>query len=136
MQLLKNQSMKNRTFTINLMMRLLFGFSLFLSTYLALMPTTEMPNLFNFWDKFQHGLGFFVLTLIAGLAYPNRTKIIYIALILYGAFIEIAQHTFTTTRLGEVSDLLADMIGVALGACTYMIFLNIIKYFKTNKSKV
>ena len=136
LKLTKNQHMKNRAFSTNIMMQVLFGFSILLSTYLALMPTADMPNIFNIWDKFQHALGFIALTLIASLAYSNKTKLIYIALILYGAFIEIAQHAFTTTRLGEVSDLLADIIGVVLGACIYMICLNVISYIKTNKSIV
>lgn len=136
LKLPKYQQMKNRAFSISLMMRVLLGFSLLLSTYLALMPSIDMLNIFNIWDKFQHALGFIALTVIASLAYPNKTKLIYIALILYGAFIEIAQHAFTTTRLGEVSDLWADIIGVALGACIYVICLNIIKYINTNKSIV
>lgn len=41
-------------------------------------------------------------------------------LILYGATIEILQSTLTTTRFGEVSDSLADGVGVMFGIIIYL----------------
>jgi VanZ family protein len=88
---------------------------------MALIPIEDVPNPFNLWDKTQHALAFVVLTITGCLAYPKKTKVVYIGLILYGASIEIMQSTFTTTRVGEISDLLADTVGVGIGFIIYLV---------------
>jgi VanZ family protein len=40
---------------------------------------------------------------------------------LYGVAIEVIQSNFTTTRFGEISDLLADVIGIAAGWAIYLL---------------
>ncbi len=88
---------------------------------MALIPIEDAPNPFNLWDKAQHALTFVVLTITGCLAYPQKTKVVDIGLILYGASIEIMQRTLTTTRVGEISDLLADIVGVGIGFIIYLV---------------
>lgn len=87
---------------------------------MALIPSADVPNPFNLWDKAQHALAFVVLTLTGSLAYRKNTTAVYVGLILYGSTIEILQSTLTTTRFGEVSDLLADGVGVVVGFVIYL----------------
>ena len=91
------------------------------TTIMALIPIEDVPNPFNLWDKAQHALTFIVLTITGCLAYPQKTKVVDIGLILYGASIEIMQCTWTTTRVGEISDLLADIVGVGIGFIIYLV---------------
>lgn len=91
------------------------------TTIMALIPIEDVPNPFNLWDKAQHALTFVVLTITGCLAYPQKTKVVDIGLILYGASIEIMQRTLTTTRVGEISDLLADCVGVGVGFIIYWV---------------
>lgn len=91
------------------------------TTIMALIPIEDVPNPFNLWDKTQHALAFVVLTITGCLAYPQKTKVVYIGLILYGASIEIMQSTLTITRIGEISDLLADSVGVGIGFIIYLL---------------
>jgi VanZ family protein len=99
----------------------IFACSLVLTTIMALIPSQIAPNPFNLWDKAAHALAFVVLSLSASFAYPTKTKRLYIGLLLYGAGIEVLQHTMTTTRTGETADLLADAVGVLLGSSMYFI---------------
>lgn len=97
---------------------------------MAFIPNTQIPDAFNFWDKAQHALAFAVLTITGNLAYPKLTKALYAGLIAYGAAIEVFQSTLTSTRFGEVSDLLADSVGVAIGFAVYFVVRKIInKHF-------
>jgi LPXTG-motif cell wall-anchored protein len=78
---------------------------------LSLVPVTpELPT--TGWDKSNHFLGFFVLTMLGLAAYPRRPVIVLAGLLLYGGLIEILQ-AFTTYRSAELADLMADGIGVA-----------------------
>ena len=93
---------------------------------MAFIPSTQIPDAFNLWDKAQHALAFAVLTITGNLAYPKLTKAVYAGLIAYGAAIEIFQSKLTSTRFGEVSDLLADSVGVAIGFAVYFVVRKVI----------
>lgn len=108
-------------------MQLLFACCIIFTSVMAFIPITEIPNAFNLWDKVQHALAFAVLTIAGNLAYPRNTKLVYIGLILYGMAIEVIQSTLTTTRFGEVSDLLADGVGIAAGFAVYFVARKITK---------
>lgn len=94
---------------------------------MAFIPSTEIPDAFNLWDKAQHALAFALLTITGNLAYPKLIKAVYVGLIVYGAAIEVFQSTLTSTRFGEVSDLLADSVGVAIGLAVYFAARKVIK---------
>ncbi len=72
-------------------------------------PSGWMPN-----DKVMHFLVFFALALSFIQAFVRPIWQMFSALALYGAFIEVAQASFTR-RMGDPLDWLADVAGV-LGA--------------------
>jgi len=108
-------------------MQLLFACCIIFTLVMAFIPITDIPSAFSLWDKAQHALAFTVLTIAGSLAYPKLTKVVYIGLVLYGAAIELIQSTLTTTRFGEVSDLLADGVGIAIGFAVYFVARKVIK---------
>ncbi|CAN7219411.1 VanZ family protein [Variovorax paradoxus] len=67
------------------------------------------------WDKSNHALGFAVLGLLGQLAWPGRTAIVLTTLLAYGGLIELLQ-SLTPDRVAEATDLLADWVGLLLGA--------------------
>lgn len=102
-------------------MPIIFGCCLLFTTIMALIPVPEVPGMFNFWDKAQHALAFVALTVMASFAFPSKLKNVYLGLFLYGASIELTQMFFTTTRVGEVSDFIADGLGISIGFCIYLL---------------
>ena len=84
---------------------------------LALSPAPYLPPLeiFNWWDKAQHAIGFGTLTVLAVLAYPQVSKYrVAVLLILQGVAIEVLQYV-GGYRYGDWQDAVADAVGVALG---------------------
>lgn len=80
---------------------------------LALLPTSvNIPT--TGWDKFNHVFAFCVLSFLSFLAYTNHHLRLLILLLAYGGLIEVMQ-SFTSYRLAEWADLLADGIGICLG---------------------
>jgi len=80
---------------------------------LSLAPATELTPTTG-WDKSNHALAFSVLAILGCLAYSTRIQIVLVGLVLYGGFIEILQ-SLTPYHLAEWGDLVADIIGVAIG---------------------
>ena len=91
-----------------LAMLALLVLSLAPSSIASALPTTG-------WDKGNHALGFVVLGLLGQWAWPGRTAIVLTALLAYGGLIELLQ-SFTPDRVAEAADLLADWVGLLLGA--------------------
>ena len=86
-------------------------------TGLALSPAPYLPplDIFNWWDKAQHTIGYGTLMVTALSAYPNTSKIWLAALLgLHGCLIEVLQY-FSGYRYGDWQDALADGVGVLLG---------------------
>ncbi len=95
-------------------------------TIASLVPVTMLPpQTFNIWDKAQHAFGFGWLALIGLLAYPERPWRLAACLLLYGGAIELAQAA-TGWRYGEWLDLLADGVGIALGALLWFGLRNVL----------
>ena len=81
---------------------------------LSLAPlSADLPT--TGWDKGNHALGFAVLGLLGQWAWPGRTAIVLTTLLAYGGLIELLQ-SFTPDRSAEAVDLLADWVGLLLGA--------------------
>lgn len=100
----------------HLLLKTAFWANVLLVGALSLAPVTELPaQVFNIWDKAQHAGGFLLLVILGGLAYPTRRGKVLIGLLFYGALIEVAQ-SLTGWRNGDLLDLLADAVGVWLGA--------------------
>lgn len=83
--------------------------------FLATMPANEAPDPTG-WDKANHALAFYVLTLLAALAYPRRS-LGWVALMLcgFGVLIEGVQTIPMLGRSTEFADLLGDIVGVLIG---------------------
>lgn len=80
---------------------------------LSLLPLgADVPT--TGWDKANHLLAFATLAVLGCLAYPGRIPATLLALLAYGALIEILQ-SFTDYRSAEWADWLADAIGLIVG---------------------
>ncbi len=92
-------------------------------TGLALSPAPYLPplDIFNWWDKAQHAIGYGSLTVSALLAYPHKSKWKLAALLCFhGCLIEILQYS-SGYRYGDWQDALADGLGVALGLAFFVL---------------
>ncbi|WP_310451079.1 VanZ family protein [Sulfuritalea sp.] len=80
---------------------------------LSLAPTSaELPT--TGWDKSNHFIGFFALAVFGLRGYPKQGIALVAGLAIFGGLIEILQ-SFTTYRLAEWADWIADDIGVVAG---------------------
>ncbi len=75
-------------------------------------PMIVLPHQIN--DKMIHGFIFFILSLLADFSFiPSNNKIKKSLWLLgFGIAIEAAQHFFTTTRMAEFMDVVADVTGI------------------------
>jgi len=80
---------------------------------LALIPSPP-PMITTGWDKSNHLLAFAVMAWLGCKAFPQRVAYTLLALLAYGALIEILQ-SFTPTRSAEWLDLFADSLGIVVG---------------------
>lgn len=111
--------------SISAIAKLGFWATFLVLTYLFLVPQQFLaPEIFDWWDKLQHSLAFGVLTMLGLIGYClNQAKVraVVLALVTYGALIEILQ-SLSGWRYGEFRDWLADVLGVviALGIYCYI----------------
>jgi len=92
----------------------LFWLVLFATYISAILPQDIAPTLGPISDKWTHLLAFSVLTLLLRFAYRITIIQTVFSLFLYGILIEVSQY-FTPNRCAEILDVVADMIGVAIG---------------------
>ena len=96
------------------MWRWLLALAMLTLMALSLAPaTTPLPS--TGWDKTNHLLGFALLAFLGQRAFPGRTVAVLCGLLAYGGLIEILQ-SFTPDRVAEMGDLLADGLGLLIGA--------------------
>ena len=96
-------------------------------TCLALSPAPYLPplDIFNWWDKAQHAIGYGTLMASALLAYPKVSKLSLAALLcLHGCLIEVLQY-FSGYRYGDWQDALADGVGVIVALVVFVIVSNL-----------
>lgn len=112
------QSTKHKSMNkFHLSLKILFWASFVSLNVLALSPAPYLPplDIFNWWDKAQHAIGFGTLTVLAVLAYPEVSKLrIAILLMALGVLIEVLQY-FSGYRFGDWQDAVADGVGVWVG---------------------
>ena len=83
-------------------------------TVLALLPVEHLQSpVFDWWDKAQHALAFWVLTGWALWLWPVSVPRVLLVMLAYGAGLELAQWA-VGWRFAEWADLAADAVGVAL----------------------
>ena len=80
-------------------------------TVVMVLPASELPAI-DMWDKAEHAVVFFVLTLLVWLAYPQRAlALLSVWLFAYGVGIECVQY-FIPSRSFSLLDVLADTVGI------------------------
>ena len=98
---------------------------------LSLIKIEKQPIQVNGLDKIQHGLAYFVLTLLWLLALKKakiKVILVIISCFLYGIVIEALQVTTTSYRSGEVLDVVANSTGILIAYILY------ISFFKKNEA--
>lgn len=113
--------------------RILLSLDLLAISALAFMPGPEVP-VTTHWDKGDHTLAFFSLSLLARFAWPQQPFLrIALALVGYGMFIEIVQ-AFLPTRDAEVLDILADSTGIVVYVVSAWLFSKLNTVFSLKRS--
>lgn len=80
-----------------------------------LMPATRAPVAVSDFDKLAHVAGFMLLTLWFCGVYRRRAyPWVAIAMLLFGVLTEYLQYAFTRSRSGDLMDVVADGVGIAL----------------------
>lgn len=103
--------------------RFAFWCGLLILTVLSLLPVENLPpQVLDVWDKAQHAAGFALLTASGLLAYGRHATRLCSGLLVHGGLIELAQ-SFTGWRYGDWADLLADAIGILMGALLVLMIL-------------
>jgi len=99
--------------------------------FLSLIPTSSLSSgLFDWWDKAQHALAFFCLSISGTLSYQKSIGKVLFGLILYGALIEALQW-FSGIREGQVADWFADFIGAIIGGTLTFLYVRRKWYLRT-----
>lgn len=79
---------------------------------LTLMPLST-PQAIPGTDKIHHIIAFIALTLPCAAFYPKALFKVVVAAVVYGALIEVLQPYIG--RSGELTDFLADLVGIGIG---------------------
>jgi len=91
----------------------LFWIALAFSLTKAFVLPRKMFRIFH-WDKAEHFLAFYILTLLAAAAFPRRPLLsIAVALSLLGAGIEVVQALPIISRDSDFWDWFADTLAIA-----------------------
>jgi VanZ family protein len=99
-----------------------FWAALLFTLFSAFAPSSQVENLLP-WDKAQHFLAFYVLSVLGAAAFPKRSLIVIGSVLSgLGALIELVQATPFVARDGDVFDWVADTVAivVALGPVVLM----------------
>lgn len=120
-----------------MLFRVVFWSCFIALTGLALSPAPYLPplDIFNWWDKAQHAIGYCTLMVTALFAYPNTSRIRLAALLgLHGCLIEVLQY-FSGYRFGDWQDAAADGVGVLMGLVIAALLKKLFsKYLQTAKN--
>ena len=94
----------------------LFVFALTGVSVFALWPgDSDPPSLFG-RHVINHIFAFLVLTMLARAAWPHIRRVwLFLALMVYGALIELLQAIPALQRTASLADLVTDAIGIAIG---------------------
>jgi len=103
-------------------------------TFLSLKESFSFTsNFFSFTDKIFHFGAYILLTILWSRylmlldpSYPIKKVLIIVAIILttYGIIIEVLQTELTKNRVGEVEDVIANILGILFGAIVFRYIIN------------
>jgi len=86
---------------------------------MCILPSRDLPDP-GTGDKFEHLAAWFILTMTGYILAPRRLLAIPAFALAYGAFIEVAQFLAPTGRHGDVTDLVADSVGVGIAVVLFL----------------
>ncbi|MFA9290395.1 MAG: VanZ family protein [Solirubrobacteraceae bacterium] len=101
------------------MIKYLFYASLFIILIVTQTPIKKPIIDISYFDKVEHFLSFFYLTIIGFLSYNNKKIRILLFLLFYGFLIELLQATLPFNRQFDLLDLLANCFGIISGYFVY-----------------
>lgn len=84
-----------------------------------MLPSEDLPDP-GTGDRFEHTAAWFVLTATGYILAPARRLLIPAFALTYGVVIEAAQALSPAGRHGDLRDLVADALGVALATVGYL----------------
>lgn len=90
----------------------LYGLAVCILGYMTLAPTKDVPGAELVWDKAEHSVAWAVLTASGLVLSTKRRWAIGVFAFGFGATIEVLQTFLPLGRDGEVSDLVADSLGI------------------------
>jgi VanZ family protein len=90
--------------------------------YLTLAPGKDVPGVGLVWDKAEHAISWAVLTGAGLLLSTKRRWAIGIFAFVFGAAIEVLQATLPFGRDGDVLDLTADTVGIAVAYAVWLVW--------------
>ena len=90
-----------------------FGGAVAVLLWLSLAPVDALPPV-SFWDKAEHALAYVVLTGLGLILFASRWRLVLGGVFLLGALIEVLQSVMGLGRQGDLIDLLADALGIAV----------------------
>jgi len=93
----------------------LYALAALILLVLCSIPSEDLPDP-GTGDRFEHTAAWFVLTLTGFVLAPRRQLAIPTFALAYGVAIEVLQAVMPFGRHGDLRDLLADVVGIAL-AC-------------------
>jgi VanZ family protein len=105
---------------------------------LCLEPASELPKVeINNVDKLVHFTFHFVFIILWYLYLNSKDKIVnyktpvilFFVSLVFGILVELSQQIFTTSRKGD----LLDVISNSIGAFTAILFLLLFQYYSNNK---
>jgi VanZ family protein len=96
------------------LMPTLFWVAMLVVTYL-LLANLAPPNIkVEYVDKLEHAFVFMGLTCMALIAWPQRKRLVFIGLTIFGGAMELAQQAFASYRQATLGDWAADIVGILI----------------------
>ena len=110
--------------TLNIF-RILFWLLLGIILAISLMPAADAPTVFAY-DKLNHGLAFFTLSLMARLLWPRtNAAFLLVLLMVFGGGIELLQFSMGLGRDADWMDFAADIVAIVLGLLAGKLFWSV-----------
>jgi len=96
----------------------LYALAVAILLYLCLAPSDELPTV-NLWDKEEHALAWFVLTVTGLTLSHERPRAIALFAFFLGVFVEIVQGLMGFGRDADWHDVAADSVGITAAFIGY-----------------
>jgi VanZ family protein len=99
-----------------------YGLACLMLLYITLAPGKDVPGVGLVWDKAEHATAWAVLTGAGLLLSTKRRWAVLLFAFLFGAAIEVLQATLPFGRDGDILDLTADTVGIAVAYAVWLVW--------------